>query len=212
MDKITETIFTHLPYDLFTDKDIAALTADKNDNSRQGLIKRALKKHDIIRIKRGLYCLAKKYQRRSLNKFCVAQILYGPSYISLESALSYHGWIPEGVISTTSVSMARSKIFNTPIGTFDYKRVIQNKFYEDVRYSQEQDSSFFIASPLKALCDYVYVNKKTWRSTGPLKQSLRIEDETLATIKKDDIEKQADNYHSRRVISFLNGIKKDLQL
>ena len=106
MNKIIEYVYEHLPYDVFTDRDIAQLILRGSKDSRYGLIKRALKKSEIIRIRRGLYCLAKKYERRPLNLFSIAQLIYGPSYVSLESALSYHGWVPEGVFMTTSVSMS----------------------------------------------------------------------------------------------------------
>jgi len=69
------------------------------DNRRFGLVKRWIKKGEIIQLKQGIYLLVEKNRKRGVNLFQIAQILYEPSYISLESALSYHGWIPEAVLS-----------------------------------------------------------------------------------------------------------------
>ncbi len=210
MNKIVEYAYTHFPYDVFTDRDIAQLTADGSSDSRYGLVKRSLKKGEIIRIRRGLYCLPKKYERKPLNLYNIAQLIYGPSYISLESALSYHGWIPEGVFVTTSASMERSRSYKTAIGDFDYRRVIQERFYDDVDYIAADDISFFMAKPLKALCDYVYVYKKAWVSVDPLKKSLRIEEDALTGIKSEEFDRLSQNYHSRRVQAFIKGVRKDL--
>lgn len=210
MNTVIEYVYTRLPHDVFTDKDIAQLSPQSSGNSRYGLIKRALKRGEIIRIRRGLYCLAQKYQRRPLNHFSIAQLIYGPSYISLESALSYHGWIPEGVFTTASVSMPRSRAYKTMIGNFVYMRVAQERFYEMVEYIDEGGSPFFVATPLKALCDYIYVYKKPWVSVEPLKQSLRVDDEMFGQIKKDDLDMLYVNYRNHRVKEFLSGVRKDL--
>jgi hypothetical protein len=53
----------------------------------------------------------------------IANPLYGPSYISLEYALSYYGLIPERVESITSVTTKRSKKFITPLGSFSYEHI-----------------------------------------------------------------------------------------
>ena len=66
-------------------------------DSRYGVIKRAVAQGQLVHIKRGLYILAEKYQRRGSNLFELAQYIYGPSYISFESALSFHACIPESV-------------------------------------------------------------------------------------------------------------------
>lgn len=183
-----------------------------SDNSRQALIKRAIAQGDIIHIRRGLYCLAPEYRKKPINIFSIAQQVYGPSYISLESALSYHGWIPEAVYACTSVSLKNSKEFETPLGLFSYRRVPQKILYADVeRMTDEHGNAFLMASPIKALADYVYIHKLDWDGVAPVIQSLRVEPEETETINAESVESLVDNYQSRRVRKFLRGLQKDLR-
>lgn len=80
---------------------------DKTADSRQAIIKRAVRKGYLIPIRRDLY-LIKNTKGVPLNSFEIAPIIYGPSYVSFESALSYHGWIPEAVRTTTCASVKRA--------------------------------------------------------------------------------------------------------
>ncbi len=211
MNRIPQYVLDHLPYDLFTDRDIALMSSGSVD-SRYGLVKRAIKNNEIIRLKRGLYCLAKKSRRRPLNAYVISQLLCGPSYVSVESALSHHGWIPEGVFVTTCVSMTRSKKYKTPAGDFFYHHVPQKCFYENVEHAAADEGGYFVAKPLKALCDYIYIHKKTWSGIKPLKDSLRVEEEMFTRLTGDECGRLYDNYQSRRVRTFIKGLRKDLGL
>lgn len=212
MNKLIEYVQNNLPYDIFSDKDITQSIPQKSNDSRYSLIKRALKNNDILRLKRGLYCLTKKYQKHPLDNFSISQIVYGPSYVSMESALSYYGLIPEGVFITTCVSMNRSMAFKTDIGDFVYHRVPQGQLYAGVKQVMSENSLFYIASPWKALCDYVYVHKANWASIDPLENSLRIDPETLPAASKEEFCQLMENYHSKRVTRFIKGIMKDLKI
>ena len=76
-------------------------------------VARSLKSNDFLRLKRGLFLFSKKLRNGSISKLSIANKLYGPSYVSFESALSYHGLIPEAVYTTTSACFQRkSKILN----------------------------------------------------------------------------------------------------
>lgn len=210
MTNLTETFFKLSPLGIFTIQDIAAIIPG-SDNKLYSLIKRALAKKEIIRIKRGLYCLPKKYLKKKINLYTVAQYIYGPSYISLESALSWHGWIPEAVYTLTSVSFNKSKDYKTPIGNFSYNHVRQNIFYKSVeRHIDQEGYIFFIAKPLKALVDYIYINKIDYSSTDYLFKSLRIDEEELNNLKSSDFDLLSINYNNQRAVQFINKIKKEL--
>ena len=212
MNKLTEKVFEYAPYSDFTSHDVATLFPGSEDR-RYGLVKRAIASDEIIHICRGLYCLAPKYQKKSVNLYALAQHIYGPSYISLESALSWHGWITEAVYTLTNVSLRKSKEFNTPLGVFSYIHVPQKVFYNGVeRLTDEDENIFLMARPVKALADYVYVHKKNWTDLKPVTESLRIEPEEFESVTLDDIELLIDNYRSRRVQKFIRGLKKDLKL
>jgi hypothetical protein len=71
---------------------------------RYGAVNRALKDGSLLRLKRGTYTLARPFHRAALHPFAVAQAIHPESYISFESALAYHGWIPEAVFVAASVT------------------------------------------------------------------------------------------------------------
>ncbi|MEI6421867.1 MAG: hypothetical protein WCP55_06580 [Lentisphaerota bacterium] len=211
MNKLTEEIFKNAANGYFTSQDVSTLFPESEDK-RYGLTKRAIAGGEIIHIRRGLYCLATKFQKKKINLHALAQHIYGPSYISLESALSWHGWIPEAVYTLTNVSSGRSKEFKTPLGAFSYNRVPQKIFYAGVeRLTDEAGDIFLMASPVKALADYVYVNKKDWAGLNPPVESLRIEQEEFESISLAELDALIENYTSLRVRKFLRGLRKELK-
>jgi predicted transcriptional regulator of viral defense system len=212
MNKVPERVFESLPWSQFTTQELATLFPGSEDR-RYGLVKRALASGEIVRIRRGLYCLAPKYQKKGVNLCTLAQLVYGPSYVSLESALSWHGWIPEAVQAITCVSFKKAKEFTTPLGVFGYDRVPQQVFYTQVeRLTDASGNVFLMATPLKALADYVYVHKRDWPGIKPAISSLRIEPEEIEQVTGDTLEALTRNYSNSRVKRFLGGLRKDLNL
>lgn len=117
------------------------------------------KQQQLIRLKKGLYVVAPAISRTELSRELIANHLYGPSYISLETALSFHGLIPERVYTVQSVTTKRAKQFNTPLGTFNYRAVPENYFSIGIQQKESESKSvFLIASPEKALCDLILLN------------------------------------------------------
>ena len=100
----------------------------KSPHSRQGIIKRALAEGALLRLRRDLYLIKIQYDQAPVDRFELAPIIYGPSYVSMESALAYHGWIPEGVPVTTCGTTKRTKEFETPIGLFSYHHIPVSAF------------------------------------------------------------------------------------
>lgn len=212
MNKLSERVFELLPWPHFTTQDLAALFPGSEDR-RYGLVKRALASGEVIHIRRGLYCLAPKYQKKTMNLYALSQHISGPSYVSLESALSRHGWIPEAVHAITSASFKKSKEFTTPLGSFSYDRVPQQAFYTEVeRLTDASGNVFLMATPLKALADYVHVRKRDWIGIEPVVGSLRVEPEELRQVTPGAIETLVGNYSDSRVKRFLEGLRKDLGL
>jgi predicted transcriptional regulator of viral defense system len=212
MNKLTERVFELMPWGVFTSQDVATLFPG-SEHRRYGLVKRAIASGEIIHIRRGLYCLAPKYRKKSMNLYALAQHVYGPSYISLESALSWHGWIPEAVHAITSASFKKSKEFKTPMGIFSYDHIPQNVFYAEVeRLIDASQNVFLMASPLKALADYVYLRKREWTGIAPVVGSLRVEREQFEQLTRATLEALIHNYSHSRVKRFLEGLGKDLHL
>jgi len=189
-----------------TDTELSALL-DGTADSRYGKVKRLIASNKLLHVRRGLYCLTENIgYKEKIHPFALAQYIYGPSYISLESALNFHQLIPEAVYTTTCVSSKRSKEFTTPIGLFSFQHLPIINFYTGVERIIENGHTFMIASPWKAICDYVYCYKKNWRSIEPLIESLRIEPESLPNLRNEERQLLEEYYHHQRITRFLKGI------
>jgi hypothetical protein len=133
----------------------------------------------VIRVKRNLYVVAPKVHNQTISTELVANHLYRPSYVSLESALAYYGLIPERVFTMRSVCTKLHKQYDTPLGHFEYVKVpapyfpigIRQEIVGNSPIKREQNGlpilpsvrtisegnsyAFLIASPEKALCDKI---------------------------------------------------------
>lgn len=114
----------------------------------------------IIRLKRGLYVVNPEYTGKRLSNELIANHLYAPSYVSMSTALRYYGLIPEAVYVNQSMTVKHSRIFQTPIGNYDYKCISRGAFAVGVRTEHVADYAFLIASPEKALCDLIANSSK----------------------------------------------------
>jgi len=114
------------------------------------------KSGEIIRLKKGLYVVSEKKSRKPISRELIANHLYGPSYLSLETALSYYGMIPERVFSIRSMTPKRAKQFETALGSFDYTTVSAKYFSIGFHLEIiENEYAFLIATPTKAVCDMI---------------------------------------------------------
>jgi predicted transcriptional regulator of viral defense system len=111
----------------------------------------------VIQLRRDLYMLAKPWRRRDPHPFLVANELQRPSYVSLQSALSYHGLIPELVPVTTSVTASRPGVVETRVGRFDFRHVHRDAFFGYGRHTVVAGQPVLLADPAKALLDLVYL-------------------------------------------------------
>lgn len=135
----TSDIKTCFPDLAFPDKKIQALE----------------KQEELIRLKRNLYIVNKELTGRETDARLCANHIYGPSYVSLQWALSYFGMIPEQVFQMTSGTTKRSRSFKTPIGEFSYMQVPASYFPIGIEVIEDNGVSFLMASREKALCDTI---------------------------------------------------------
>jgi len=109
----------------------------------------------LIRLKRGMYVVSPEVSGKLLSTELIANHIYGPSYISMESALRYYGLIPESVYLVRSMTTKRSRLFENSISRFEYINCSEDYFPIGVNQKIYEDYSFIIASPEKALCDLI---------------------------------------------------------
>lgn len=109
----------------------------------------------IIRLKRGLYVVSPKISRVALSTELIANHLYTPSYVSMQTALRYYGLIPEAVYTTQSMTLKHARSFDTPVGCFEYRTISRKAFPIGITSINKQDYAFLMATPEKALCDLI---------------------------------------------------------
>jgi hypothetical protein len=109
----------------------------------------------LIRLKRGLYIVSPNVSGKLLSTELIANHIYGPSYVSMESALRYYGLIPESIYIVRSLAIKRSRVFENSISMFEYINCSEDYFPIGVNQNIGGDYSFLIASPEKALCDLI---------------------------------------------------------
>jgi predicted transcriptional regulator of viral defense system len=167
-----------------------------NDLLRQGI---------ITRVKKGLYVFGDRLRKHPYSKELLANLVYGPSYVSLDYALAYNGLIPERVEALTSVTPSRSRRFDTPVGLFIYRQ-IPSRAYEVgmVRVEADHEQAFLIASPEKALADKIVSVRGAFivsvaEMSRFLEEDLRIDAEAVRALSSERIDDYAGRYRSRRL-------------
>lgn len=208
MSKTLKTLRETVPFEVFSDTE-AALAIGGSSDRQYGIIKRAIAAGDITQIRRGLYAFARSFQRTAPNLNELANKIYAPSYVSLESALAHHGAIPEATYTTTSVSIKRSRTVETPFGTFAYTGVTEFNMVGVERHG-DGGALFLMASIEKALVDYVHVRGLAWRGAAPLTDSLRFDEAILANLSGDELLEAGNSYRSRKISAFVKGLRRDL--
>ncbi len=171
-------------------------------------INELLKSGIIIRVKKGLYTFGPEYNHVPICKEVLANLIYGPSCISLEYALSYHGLIPERVEIITSITPKRDKEFNTPLGQFNYRYLGADKYPHGIEQIWiDQNHPILIASPEKALCDYIVLNRignnEEFNAQEFLESDLRIDQSHWKQFKPDILHKLNKFYRNRSIESLL---------
>ena len=144
----------------------------------------------IIRLKRGMYVANPQWTNKVLVTELIANHIYGPSYVSMESALRFYGLIPEMVFTTISLTPGTARTYRNKIGVFRYIHCPKQYFSIGLAYTQCEGSSFLIATPEKALCDkIIYTPNLNLRYRSEiatfLEEDLRFDTDELANFNLD---------------------------
>jgi len=173
-----------------------------------------LHKGVIVRVKKGLYVFGEEYRRKAYSREILANLIYGPSYISLDYALHYYGLIPERVEAVTSVTIGRARRFETPVGLFTYRPIPLEAFRKGMDQMETGDSRcFLIATQEKALADKLYDDRGSGVNTQKelenyLGESLRIEPVAIKELSAEKLDQIARSYRSRKVRLLTNLIRQ----
>ena len=173
-------------------------------------IRSMVRRGELLRVRRGLYAVAPEYRHTLFSPEVLANLIYGPSYLSLEYALSWYGMIPERVSELTSVCLGRSRSFETGVGNFPYCSTKKVAYVEGYDLIPLQDKrSFLMAVREKALVDLIENRRNVpIRSRKDMKirllEDLRMEETMLSELNMERIEYFASLYGSARTRLFLD--------
>ena len=180
--------------------DMQALGALLNDyKDPKSYVAKLVKQGELIRLKGGFFLIRELIEKGTIPFEQISNLLYGPSYISLEYALSFYGIIPEAVHTYTSMTLGRAKQFHTEIGTFRYHHLSRERYTTGITHKENSLGGFFIATPEKALADYVFQLCQGLTQEElyiDLTESKRIELSSLRNLDKSIIYQIASSYRS----------------
>ncbi len=157
----------------------------------------------IYQLRRGIYSIAPPYQKIKPHPFLVANLLQKASYVSLQSALSYYGLIPEVVNFTTSVSTGRPEKLETPLGIYEFRHLKTDLLF-GYRMTNFGDQSALVATPEKALLDLIYL-QSGGSSTAYLNE-LRLQNADQLNLELLEI--QSEKFGTPKILNSVKEISK----
>jgi len=208
---MNEPIRKMIPYEEFDYQTL--LGALKGYAHPRDRITTLLRKGIIIRVKKGLYIFGENDRKHPYSREILANLIYGPSYISLEYALQYYGLIPERVESVTSVTVGRSRRFSTPAGLFVYRMIPMAAFQAGMdRVEMEDGRSYLIAVPEKALADKLRTDQVSIRTQREMQSwlfdDLRMDSAAIREMQPARLEAYASRYRSRKILLLSRLIRR----
>jgi hypothetical protein len=162
-------------------------------------INELVKNGDLTAVKNGLYIPGPKSKITGPEPFLIANHLRGPSYVSMETALSYWGMVPERVYETSSVTIKNSKTYTTPAGRFRYFHAPLPYYSFGIKsVALTAKQVVLVASPEKALCDKIVMTpgillRSTKQTHAFLVEDLRIDEDMLMKLDRKEIASWASN-------------------
>lgn len=159
-------------------------------------IKRLVNDEKLFPIVKGLYETDNK-----ISGYYLSSYIYGPSYLSFEFALSYHGLIPEAVYTFTCATFEKKKkkTYNTSFGTFTYRDVPSKAYPYEIKLILDSGYSLQIATAEKSVCDMLYVCKPVYNISN-LKylifEDLRIDTSEFSRLNFSTLNSLCDMYNT----------------
>lgn len=172
-------------YPVFTATEVKNIFFDQKNVGVQ--IAFWIKKGYLKRIKDGLYVFA--MMSEEIDSMVLAEKMYEPSYLSLEFALNYYGIIPDIPGTYTSVTSRTTKYFKNNFGNYTYQKV-KAEFFTGYETKIEKKVSFNIATPEKALMDFIYLNKNKIKDDPEFWKEMRLDEDFKFKKKKLDLYKK----------------------
>lgn len=179
-------------------------------------ISELIKTGELLSVKRGLYTIGSEIDLPQPESFLIANHLRGPSYVSIESALSFWGLIPERTYEISSATVKTAKKFISPVGRFTYMQLPLPYYAFGIQRVELVPQQFaLIASPEKAICDKIILTSKiNLRSIVQTKafliEDLRMDVERLNKLDVGMIDSWLDEAPKRNSLKMLINTLREL--
>jgi hypothetical protein len=179
-------------------------------------ISELIKNGELVSLRRGLYVPGPSTGLPIPESFLIANHLRGPSYVSLEAALSHWGFIPERTYEISSVTIKPSKKIKTPIGRFGYQQLPTPYYSYGIRSVELTTNQLvLLASPEKAICDKIVltpmVNLRSVKQTRAfLLEDLRMDEHLLRTLNLEMISTWLEDAPKKSSLKMLISTLKEI--
>jgi predicted transcriptional regulator of viral defense system len=174
-------------------------SSDDSPKSLKNQLSDWVRNGKLTRLRRGKYLLEEPYRNQFPSVYFISNCLLRPSYVSLQTALQFHGLIPEAVAQIQAVTPKHGKKWGTDLGTFKYFSMKQDRFWGYKQYASSSDNRtqnlFYMARPEKALLDLFYLEEGDW----PAERIQEMRFQKLEKIEKNKLEDFTDRFDSPKV-------------
>ena len=161
------------------------------------------KKGLVQSLKKGLYVLSPEERKIEPSHLYLANQMFIPSYVSLESALSYYDMIPEAVYTTTSVTTRKTCRFTNEFGVFKYQHIASEAYGGFERIQEPGGLPILMAAPEKAIVDFIYLNLSRFDAKDGLIFSESYRFQNYENLSKVSLRKFADRFGSKKLSSVI---------
>jgi len=179
-------------------------------------INELVRKEVLIPVKKGIFVPGPSMHLRTPEPFLLANHLTGPSYVSMETALSYRGLIPEKVFEISSATIGRSGTYNTSTGRFSYIHLpLPYYSFGQQSVTLAENQVALVATAEKALCDKIVTTSGLlFRSVVQLKEwlieDMRMDRATLSSLNPGMIRSWMNKAPKKTTLQLLIKILEDL--
>lgn len=194
-EKIVD-LFADMPF--FESEDVHVLFEEPRGQVRARL-SRWVSKGKLIKLRRKKYLLPERYRKVEPASEYISNFLYRPSYVSLRTAFSIYGMIPETVHLYEAVTPRKTAEWDTPAGNFKYYSIKEDRFWGYRLYPEEAgpktQKNFLLGEPEKVLLDFFYLIRGEW--SGERIEEMRFQN--LSTVKKEKLLEYSERFSSPKV-------------
>lgn len=181
---------------------VYAWQPDFNKNN----LSRWLKQGKLIKLRNAWYCFPEYLEIPNFQYF-ISNKIYSPSYVSVHTALSFYGIIPEAIATITAVGTLKKVNFENSFGTFSYQRILPELMFGYESKPILSKMNFLLATPEKAILDFLYLYP-LYNSEQEIRNLRFDEDFMQQELNMTRLEEYAGKFQSKALDKRLNFLLK----